>query len=467
MKASLSAQLGQQLHLTPALLQSIRLLQLTGMELELEVSQALESNPLLERVEEPTVAEREVSADPSLDAAAFDELPEPQMWDVPAASWGEGDMDRMANIAAGASHDAGWQLLQDLALELSPGELAIAAFWLQHIDEAGYLDAPLDELTALGCVALDTSAGELEWIRQRLVHGDPAGMCAVDAREALRAQLDALPGRVPARPLARQMLGLDRELLLTGSTDALAQALEREPADVAEARALLRQLDPHPARALVPQTDPTIIPDVVCWHADNQWRVALNPRTSQRVAVPAHYEQALAACGEDLSPAMREQLNQARWLTRGLAIRHDTLLRTTQVIVSHQAGFLSRGEEAMAPLTLKQVAEAIGMHESTISRITTGKYLQTPRGTFELKRFFAVKLEGASVSGAAVKAMVRRLIDNEPAGKPLADEAIAGLLARQGIQVARRTVAKYREQLDIAPARERRRNQPAPLARAG
>jgi len=292
-------------------------------------------------------------------------------------------------------------------------------------------------------------------------------MCAVDAREALRAQLDTLPGRVPARPLARQLLALERELLLGASTDVLAAALDRDPADVAEARALLRQLEPHPARALVPEQDPAIIPDVVCWHADGQWRVALNPRTCQRVAVPAHYEQALASCGDELSPEMREQLNQARWLTRGLSIRHDTLLRTTQVIVSHQAAFLSRGEEAMAPLTLKQVAEAIGMHESTISRITTGKYLQTPRGTFELKRFFAVKLEGATVSGAAVKAMVRRLIDNEPAGKPLADEAIAGLLARQGIQVARRTVAKYREQLDIAPARERRRNQPAPLARAG
>ncbi len=466
MKATLSAQLGQQLHLTPALLQSIRLLQLTGLELELEVAQALESNPLLERVEEPEPAERQVSDEPALDTAAFDELPESQMWDVAGASWGDGELDRMANIAAGGSTDAGWQLLQTLALELAPAELAIAAFWLQHIDDAGYLDAPLDELTACGCSALDTSAGEMEWIRQRLLHGDPAGMCAVDAREALRAQLDALPGSVPGRPLARQLLGLERELLLSASTDTLALALDREPADVAEARALLRQLNPHPAQALLPEQDPTIIPDVVCWHADGQWRVALNRRTCQRVVVPAHCEQALASCGDDLSPAMREQLNQARWLTRGLAIRHDTLLRTTQVIVSHQAGFLSRGEEAMAPLTLKQVAEAIGMHESTISRITTGKYLQTPRGTFELKRFFAVKLEGASVSGAAVKAMVRRLIDNEPAGKPLADEAIAGLLARQGIQVARRTVAKYREQLDIAPARERRRNTPAPLARA-
>lgn len=466
MKASLSAQLGQQLHLTPALLQSIRLLQLTGLELELEVAQALESNPLLERIEDSEPEQRQVSEDPQLDMAAFDELPESQMWDIPAASWSEGDTDRMANIAAGASSDPGWQLLQGLSLELKGQDLAIAAFWLQHIDEAGYLDDSLPALQALAATELGCDAGQMEWIRQRLVHGDPAGMCAQDAREALRAQLDALPGTVAARPLARQLLQLDREVLLSGCTDVLAQALQREPADVAEARALLRQLDAYPAQSLLEDADPAIVPDVVCWFADASWRVALNRRSTQRVGVPAHYEQALASCGDELSPAMREQLNQARWLTRGLSIRNDTLLRTTQVIVAHQAGFLSRGEEAMAPLTLKQVAEAIGMHESTISRITTGKYLQTPRGTFELKRFFAVKLEGASVSGAAVKAMVRRLIDNEPAGRPLADEAIAGLLSRQGIQVARRTVAKYREQLDIAPARERRRNQTASLARA-
>lgn len=466
MKASLSAQLGQQLHLTPALLQSIRLLQLTGLELELEVAQALESNPLLERIEDSEPEQRQVSEDPQLDTAAFDELPESQMWDIPAASWSEGDTDRMANIAAGASTDPGWQLLQGLSLELKGQDLAIAAFWLQHIDEAGYLDDSLPALQALAASELGCDAGQMEWIRQRLLHGEPAGMCAVDAREALRAQLDALPGTVAARPLARQLLQLDREVLLTGCTDVLAQALQREPADVAEARALLRQLDAYPAQSLLEDADPAIVPDVVCWFADTSWRVALNRRSTQRVGVPAHYEQALASCADELSPAMREQLNQARWLTRGLSIRNDTLLRTTQVIVAHQAGFLSRGEEAMAPLTLKQVAEAIGMHESTISRITTGKYLQTPRGTFELKRFFAVKLEGASVSGAAVKAMVRRLIDNEPAGRPLADEAIAGLLSRQGIQVARRTVAKYREQLDIAPARERRRNQTASLARA-
>src|SRR5690606_12479783 len=165
--------------------------------------------------------------------------------------------------------------------------------------------------------------------------------------------------------------------------------------------------------------------------------------------------------------ALRELLQEARWLTRGLSMRYDTLLRTTRVLVERQAAFLAQGEEAMAPLTLKEVADEIGMHESTVSRITSGKYIQTPRGTFELKHFFAVRLEGANVSGAAVRAMVRRLIESEPAARPLADDAIAALLARQGVHIARRTVAKYRAQLSIPPARERRRSAPRPLAAAG
>ena len=184
--------------------------------------------------------------------------------------------------------------------------------------------------------------------------------------------------------------------------------------------------------------------------------------------INAGYERAVAESSGDASQPLREMLQEARWLTRGLSMRYDTLLRTARVIVERQAAFLVKGEEAMAPLTLKEVADTIGMHESTVSRITSGKYLQTPRGTFELKHFFAVRLEGASVSGQAVKAMVKRLIDAEPAARPLADDAIAGLLSRQGVNIARRTVAKYREQLDIAPARERRRQAAKPqLARVG
>lgn len=467
MKPTISAQLGQHLHLTPQLLQSIRLLQLDGLQLELEIRRALESNPLLELEEtQEDVVERGTDTQPALEVAAFDELPESSMWDVAGAGWQAGEDDRMQRIAAGESTDLHLRVLQALALELDERALAVAGFWLEHTDDAGYLEAGLAPLTLLACARLDVSAEVAEAIRQRLLHGEPAGLAAVDLRECLQAQLAALPAPVAARPLAARILAGGLELLAGHDYPALARCLDTEEADVREAVRLILSLQPRPGEDLLADDHGVVIPDVVAWHADGQWRVALNPATTHRFAINPGYERALAD-SSDASPAMRDMLQEARWLTRGLSMRYETLLRTTRAIVERQAGFLARGEEAMAPLTLKEIADAIGMHESTISRITTGKYLQTPRGTFELKQLFAVRLEGASVSGAAVKAMVRRLIESEPAGRPLADEAIAGLLARQGVNIARRTVAKYREQLDIAPARERRRNTKPPLARAG
>lgn len=469
MKAALSTQLGQQLHLTPALLQSIRLLQLNGMQLELEVRQALENNPLLELQELVEDAPATVAVDSAqTDTAAFDELPESNLWDVPGASWNADDEDRMARVAAGESTDPQLRILNALAFELDEADLAVVAFWLEHCDEAGYLQAPVAQLTQLASARLDRTGTEIEAIRQRLLQGDPAGMAAVDLHECLLAQLTALPGHVPARHLARRLLDADMQLLANHDYAALANALDAEVADVQEAFRLILSLQPRPGDTLLPQQEMTVVPDVVAWHADGQWRVALNPATTPRLAINSGYERVVADSSGEAAQPLREMLQEARWLTRGLSMRYDTLLRTARVIVERQAAFLVNGDECMAPLTLKEVADLIGMHESTVSRITSGKYLQTPRGTFELKHFFAVRLEGASVSGQAVKAMVKRLIDAEPPARPLADEAIAGLLSRQGVNIARRTVAKYREQLDIAPARERRRQSSKPqLARVG
>lgn len=466
MKATLSTQMGQQLHLTPQLLQSIRLLQLDGLQLDQEIQRALDNNPLLELEDAETPAAAE-STESQVEMAAFDELPESSMWDVPQSSWNDGDDDRMLRVAAGQSSDPHVRILQDLALELDDGCLQVAAFWLEHCDDAGYLSEPLDALIQRACALHALGADAVEAVRQRLLHGDPAGMAARDLRECLQAQLATLPGLVPGRGLARRLLDGHLDLLAQHDYVALAAEMDVELADVASAVRLVLSLQPRPAEQMSVDTNAVVIPDVVAWHADDQWRVALNPATSRRLSVCPGYEQALGEADE-VPQALREMLQEARWLTRGLSMRYDTLLRTTAVIVQRQAGFLSRGDEAMAPLTLKEVADSIGMHESTVSRITTGKFIQTPRGTFELKHFFAVRLEGANVSGQAVKAMVRRLIDAEPAARPLADEAIAGLLARQGITIARRTVAKYREQLDIAPARERRRQSSKPqLARVG
>ncbi len=470
MKATLATQLGQQLHLTPALLQSIRLLQLNGLQLEQEIRQVLENNPLLEIEEEASTSAAETAGagDPQLETAAFDELPESSMWDVPGASWNDADEDRTARLAMGESSDPHLRILQALSLDLDEGDLAIAGFWLEHCDDAGYLQAPLAQLTLLASARFDRDGAHVERIRQRLLQGEPAGMAARDLRECLQAQLAALPGTVPARHLAARLLDGDLHLLASHDYAAIATGLDAEHADVLEAFRLVLSLQPRPGDTLQPQADDAVIPEVVAWRADGQWRVALNPATTPRVSLNPVYERALGASEGSAAQPMRELLQEARWFTRGLSMRYDTLLRTARVIVERQAAFLAEGEEAMAPLTLKEVADAIGMHESTVSRITSGKFMQTPRGTFELKHFFAVRLDGASISGQAVKAMVRRLIESEPPARPLADEAIAELLARQGVNIARRTVAKYREQLDIAPARERKRHNARPLlARAG
>ena len=461
MKATVRAQLSQSLNLTPQLLQSIRLLQLTAPQLEMELRQALDRNPMLELDEGDEAGEtdadgHETAADEAaMDAAAWDELPEPAFLSGMGGGVTMGDDDATARIADGESSDFRVRVLKQLELGWAPADLAVAAFWLDHTSDFGLLEAPRAELEAVGAASLGMPARELECVRQRLLHGDWPGLCAQDASECLSAQLDLLPGD-DVRDLARRIVREHLATLARHDGRALAAALSCGVEDADRAVALILSLNACPVPEPSSTGDDHIIPDVVVRKLGGAWRVNLNGRTLPKVRISAHCEAGLSRAPGDVS-ALRGLLDEARWLVRGIAMRNDTLLRTTQVLVERQQAFLEQGEEAIAPLTLREVADAIGMHESTVSRITTGKYIQTPRGTFELKRLFAVRLEGAEVSGAAVKAMVKRLIDAEPVHAPLADETIAGLLARQGIRIARRTVAKYRDQLDIAPARARQR----------
>jgi len=462
MKTTLSPQLGQHIHLTPALLQSIGLLQLNGLQLEQQVRQMLETNPLLELEEafstdstdtKPADAAEQIA---QLETAAFDELPEGVFWDTASFACNSFDEEATARLAAPQSTDPHVRILHDLALELDSNALEIAAFWLEQCDEAGYLSEGLDELTARAVVRFACDPKQVEAIRQRLLHGDPLGMAASSLEECLRVQLQALPSSLAGRPVALRLLA-NLEALANHDYAALAAQYGVEVDAVRQGLRLILSLQPRPGQVFSPENNNVIIPDVLTWRADNQWRVALNRQTAPRVYLNPAYERALAENPTQNNDNMRALLHQARWFSRGLSTRHDTLLRTARMIVQRQSAFLLHGEEALAPLTLKEVADDIGMHESTISRITSGKYLQTPRGTFELKYFFAVRLDGASLSGAAIKARVRRLIESEPPARPLADETIAAVLAQQGVSIARRTVTKYREQLGIAGARARRR----------
>ena len=470
MKHTLRPQQAQTVHLTPQLLQTIRLLQLTAPQLEQELRQALERNPLLEQ-EAPEIESEDDDATAAncaaSESASWDELPEP-MFLSGGGALGDGDDDRMARIQAGESSDPRQRLLALLELQRWPArDLALAAFWLDHCDDRGYLEGDVAGLCNSGATQTGIATEEFECVRQRLLHGDWPGVAAADVGECLGAQLALHPDSA-SRSLARRILDGHVELLAQHDETALAAALHAQIDEVRAAIALIVSLKAHPIEA-TPADSGYIIPDVVAWHGGGAWRVALNTATLPRVRIAPHCEQALSQSGSDHA-ALRGLLDEARWLVRGVAMRNDTLLRTAQVLVDRQRGFLERGDEAMAPLTLKEVADTIGMHESTVSRITTGKYLQTPRGTFELKRLFAVRLEGAAVGAVAVKAMVKRLIESEPAHAPLADDVIAGLLARQGVRIARRTVAKYRDQLSIGPANlrraERARKQPAHIVPA-
>lgn len=459
MKHTVRAQLAQTVNLTPQLLQSIRLLQLTAPQLEMELRQALERNPMLEPddADEPGETDADAVGDElaleaaTLEAAAFDELPDAVY--LSGGSAGCSDDDACARIAESGSSDYRVRLLQQLAFEWDEHDLRLAQWWLDHSDDRGFLEQSPDRLRAEGALALDATGTELEAVRQRLLHGDWPGIAAASAGECLLAQLLELPESVE-RALAARILGDRIDALAAHDHAALATALGVGIDRIEAAIALILTLAPSAVEEPAAGDHGHVIPDVVVRFLGGAWRVALNGRAAPRIRIAAHCEQALAGAPGDHG-VLRGLLDEARWLIRGIAMRNDTLLRTTQVLVERQRGFLERGEEAIAPLTLREVADAIGMHESTVSRITSGKYIQTPRGTFELKRLFAVRLDGAEVSGAAVKAMVRRLIDAEPRHSPLADDVIAGLLARQGVRIARRTVAKYRDQMSIASARLR------------
>ena len=460
MKHTVRAQLAQTVNLTPQLLQSIRLLQLTAPQLEMELRQALERNPMLEPDDADEIGETGLEHEAehqaeleaaALEAAAFDELPDAVY--LSGGATGGGDDDACARIAETGSSDYRLRLLQELAFDWNGHDLRLAQWWLDHSDERGVLERPPAALAADGALALDVDATELEAVRQRLLHGDWPGIAAAGAAECLLAQLLKTPDDA-TRTLAARILDERIDALAAHDHAALAAALKVDTAQVELAIALILSLRPSAVEEPAESDLGHVIPDVSVRFLGGAWRVALNGRAAPRIRLAAHCEQALAgAPGEH--GVLRGLLDEARWLIRGIAMRNDTLLRTTQVLVERQRGFLERGEEAIAPLTLREVADAIGMHESTVSRITSGKYIQTPRGTFELKRLFAVRLDGAEVSGAAVKAMVKRLIDAEPAHAPLADDVIAGLLARRGVRIARRTVAKYRDQLSIPSARLR------------
>lgn len=487
MRQSLGLRTGQALTMTPALQQAIRLLQLSTLDLKQEIQQALDSNVMLELDEdapsdspeapggeapEGNGEDREITDPVDISVHGDDAIPEEMPVD---ADWsdiydtapssersGEDDDDlaefRRANLSGGES------LLEHLRWQarLAPfgeWEAEVADYLIDAINEDGYLEN-WDEACVHFRETMGLDPGRIERVLRVIQDFDPPGVGARDLGECLRLQLLLLSPTTPGREAALALAA--KHLTLIGRKDlvALRRASGFDEATLKTALALIRTLQPHPGRPYAAHESDYIEPDVFVTKHQGRWKVGLNREASPSVRINPHYLAMVKRADSSRDQVtLKTHLQEARYFLHSLQSRNDTLLRVAQCIVEEQRAFLEYGHEAMRPLVLRDVASQLGIHESTVSRATANKYLLTPRGLFELKHFFSSHVQtvgGGVASATAIQAMLKRLISAEVPSQPLSDATLAELLQKEGIQVARRTVAKYREALGIPPSHERR-----------
>jgi RNA polymerase sigma-54 factor len=497
MKPSIQLRLGQHLTMTPQLQQAIKLLQLSTLDLKQEIQEALDSNLMLETEEEGVRRENSDSDgqntnaddggsnskdnqanDPNNESEVSiesqnmpDELPVDTVWD---------DIyDSVTPVSSAASSAAASDENQDFINQQSSGEslqdhllwqvqltpfsevdLAIAESIIDGISEDGYLTTPLDDIVA-SIDDEDVGIEEVEAVLHRVQAFDPAGIAARDLRECLLLQLRQLPNEFDWREAAIELVDQHFDLLAQQDEAQMRRRMKLEREDLMDVIGLVRSMNPRPGTSVAPQAPSYIEPDVFVYKRNNQWRVELNPDAAPRLRVNAEYAGMIRRADNSAdNVTMKNHLQEARWFIKSLQSRNDTLLRVATRIVEVQRNFFEFGDEAMKPLVLRDIAEALEMHESTISRVTTQKYMHTPRGTYEFKYFFSSHVStaaGGEASATAIRALIRKLISAEKPNKPLSDNKIAAILADQGINVARRTVAKYRESMAIPPSNERKR----------
>lgn len=478
MKQTLQLRLGQHLTMTPQLQQAIRLLQLSSLDLQTEIRENLEANPMLEADEDPdSAAEAEgfeppVTASDPADETPVDGRADPSL-DAPdfSSAWGQAGYgvadDRDDDRDPFADRDGGSETLHDLLFEqlllgaADDHDRLIGATLIDAISDDGYLEESLDDIRdALERAGVEVTADEVETVLHLVQSFDPPGVAARGPAESMRLQLGRLNADTHGLEAARTIVDNHLDLLAAHDFTRLRRLLRIDEGELETAVALIRSLNPHPGAQFSNRTAQYIVPDVFVRKERGIWRVRLNPDVTPRLRISPLYSGMVRRA--DPSPDgtfMRDHLQEARWFIRSLQSRNETLLRVATAIVERQRAFLEYGDEAMKPLVLRDIAEQLEMHESTISRVTTEKYMHTPRGVLEFKYFFSSSVstqEGGVCSATAIRAMVRRLIAGEDRRKPLSDQRIAGILAEQGINVARRTVAKYRESMAIPPSSERR-----------
>jgi RNA polymerase sigma-54 factor len=514
MKPSLQVRLSQHLALTPQLQQSIRLLQLSTLELHQEIEQMLEQNPFLDTEEDHAPMEfglERVSAAP--DAGTLrekerlserEDAPDSAGNDEPAGvdaadfgnaerdDWENGterdDFDGIRELPSGSgsgaagsaddeyepadSADIGPSLQDHLrsqlrGMRLSPEDQAAVQVLIESLDDDGYLADPLQEIVERLAPAADDDRLAVEEAREDLMARlrcalkwlqslEPTGVGAANLGECLVLQLREQP-RTPARQVAIHICQQHLELLARRDARKLMQLTGADDATLRAAQALIVACEPKPGRRFARAEANIVVPDVIVVKAGRGFKVSLNPDVMPKLRINDLYAQAIR--GQRNGSGLSSRLQEARWFMKNILQRFDTILRVSQAIVERQKGFFTHGEIAMKPLVLREIADELGLHESTISRVTTAKYMTTPYGTFELKYFFGSSLNtdaGGNASSTAVRALIKQLVGSEDPAKPLSDSQLADMLGEQGISVARRTVAKYREALKIAPANLRR-----------
>ncbi|HYL02112.1 MAG TPA: RNA polymerase factor sigma-54 [Steroidobacteraceae bacterium] len=475
LKPSLQLKLGQQLTMTPQLQQAIRLLQLPALELQAHIRSLLETNVMLEPVEESEgtgTFEAPVSAavtpgaeGPRPDAVEVLDEPWGQQNVGPADSpWSGEDEERQQEYADSSGESLQDHLLWQLELaRLAPRELAMARALVDAISDDGYLTESLEEIAQTLRPELECTPEEVQAVLARVQALDPPGVGARSVAECIELQLRQLDPATPGFHTALEIARHHLERVAGRELSLLRRELGVSEEELAAALALVRSCHPRPGATVSADKAEYVVPDVFVRRTEHGWGVEINPATLPRVRLNHSYASLI---GRNASHAsMRAQLQEARWLLKSLEIRHETLIKVARSIVERQTAFLEHGEEHMRPMILKDIAEAVAMHESTVSRVTSGKYMHTPRGVFELRYFFSSQVEGADGSGTsstAIRAKIRKLVRDEDPASPLNDGQVAQLLSDAGIPVARRTVAKYREAMGIPPSNERRRAGPEP-----
>ncbi len=467
MKTGLHLKLSQHLALTPQLQQSIRLLQLSTLELAEEVGQLLSENPLLERddtqpqtlsmssqsgeAEEPTSGQSEQTASDSAEIESAE-------IDFGSGSGLRRDDDDDADYPQQAASTPSLRehLLAQLGtMRLSDRDKGIAASLIEALDERGYLSETLEEIAALLPAEFEVGTDELEIALKHIQGFDPVGVGAHTLAECLELQLKALRADVPARDLALRIVREHLDALATRDFAGLLRKLHCDADSLRDAQRLIRSLDPYPGAPFASAETRYIVPDVIVKKTKNRWSASLNPDAMPRLRINRMYAEVLQDGRHSGTGPLMAQLQEARWLIKSVQQRFDTILRVAQAIVEQQRQFFDHGEVAMRPLVLREIAEALGLHESTVSRVTRQKFMATPRGIYELKYFFGSQVAtdtGGACSATAIRELLRQLVLAEDRRRPLSDNKIAQLLGEQGIVVARRTIAKYRESLRVPPA---------------